>query len=181
MSLIKDFIGILNREMPLSYLQKRGLKVGKNFSKQQGCFFDPSHCFLIEIGDNVTFSNRVTLLAHDASSKRLTSYVKIGRIKIHDNVFVGAGSTILPNTIIGENAVIGAGSVVTKDVPTGCVVAGNPASVIMTVEEYEQKLKRKLNQTKPFGEEYTIRKKVNQAKKEELQKAVEKNGICFIK
>ena len=77
MKLIKNIVSLLNREMPIEILKKRGMKVGKNFSKQQGCFIDPSHCFLIEIGNNVTFSIRVTLLAHDASSKDLIHFAKL--------------------------------------------------------------------------------------------------------
>lgn len=161
MKILKDILSILNREMPIKWLEKRGLKVGKNFTKLQGCFLDPSHCFLIEIGDNVTFSNRVSLFTHDASCKNLTSYVKIGKIEIGDNVFIGANSTILPNVKIGNNSIIGAGSVVTKDVPENCVAVGNPAKVIMTVEEYKKKIENKMKNSKIFGEEYTIRKKVN--------------------
>ena len=181
MKILKNIISILNREMPLSILKKRGLIVGKNFTKMQGCFLDPSHCFLIEIGNNVTFSNRVTLLAHDASCKNLVSCVKIGKIKIEDNVFVGANSIILPNIKIGKNSIIGAGSVVTKDVPDNCVAAGNPAKVIMSIEEYKSKIEDKMKNSKIFGEEYTIRKKVDSEKKKEMREAIQKYGTCFIK
>lgn len=181
MGILKNILSILNREMPLTVLKKRGMKIGENFSKQQGCFLDPSHCFLIEIGDNVTFSSRVTLFAHDASSKKLTSYVKIGKIKIEDNVFIGANTTILPNVRIGENSIIGAGSVVVKDIPANCVATGNPAKMIMTVQEYKSKLEEKIKNSQTFGEEYTIRKKVNKSKKEQMKEAIEKYGICFIK
>lgn len=59
--------------------------------------------------------------------------------KIMDDVIIGGGVTILPNVTIGEDAVVGAASVVTKDVPQGVVVYGNPASVQMTRKEYEEK------------------------------------------
>lgn len=181
MKILRNIISILNREMPMSILKKRGLIVGENFTKLQGCFIDPSHCFLIEIGNNVTFSNKVTLLAHDASCKNLVSYVKIGKIKIEDNVFVGANSTILPNVRIGKNSIIGAGSIVTKDVPDNCVAVGNPSKVIMSIEEYKEKIENKMKNSKTFGEEYTIRKKVNKEKKKEMQDSLKKYGICFIK
>lgn len=181
MKLIKNIISLLNREFPIGWLQKKGLKIGKNFSKQQGCFIDPSHCFLIEIGNNVTFSMRVTLLAHDASCKNLIHYAKIGKITIEDNVFVGANVTILPNVTVGANSIIGAGSIITKDVPENSVVAGNPAKVIMTTERYQEKLKEKMNQSKEFSSEYTMRENVNEEKKKEVIDAVNKYGICFIK
>ena len=82
MKILKKVLEMVNREVPIEILKKRGMKVGKNFSKQQGCFIDPSHCFLIEIGNNVTFSIRVTLLAHDASSKKILDYAKQKRIPI---------------------------------------------------------------------------------------------------
>lgn len=69
MNVSKRMIKFLNCEMPTDILMKRGLTVGENFNRQQGCFIDPSHCFLITIGNNVTMSTRVTLLAHDASKK----------------------------------------------------------------------------------------------------------------
>ena len=49
---VKDIIKRINGEVPTSTLKKRGMKVGNNFNRQQGCFIDPSHCFLISIGDN---------------------------------------------------------------------------------------------------------------------------------
>lgn len=181
MKLIKNIISLLNREIPIEVLKKRGMKIGKNFSKQQGCFIDPSHCFLIEIGDNVTFSIRVALLAHDASCKDLVHYAKIGKICIEDNVFIGANVTVLPNVTIGKNSIIGAGSIVTKNIPANSVAVGNPAKVISSTEEYKLKLEKQLQASKTFSEDYTMRKKVDNLKKEELKKNVEKYGICFIK
>lgn len=180
MKILKKVLGIINREVPIETLKKRGMKVGKNFSKQQGCFIDPSHCFLIEIGDNVTFSIRVTLLAHDASSKKIIDYTKFGKIIIHDNVFIGANVTILPNIEIGEGAIVGAGSVVTKNIPSNMVFAGNPAKPICTVEEYKQKLLKLKNDNNSFSDEYTMRKKINYEKKKELIEYSKINGIGFI-
>ncbi len=52
------------------------------------------------------------------------------RVHLKKNCWIGAGSTILPGVTIGENAVVGAASVVTKDVPNNAIVAGNPAKVL---------------------------------------------------
>ncbi len=180
MKIIRTLLEIINREMPLKILEKRGLKIGKNFSKQKECFLDPNHCFLIEIGDNVTFSNRVTLLAHDASSKKIIQKTKFGKIIIHNNVFVGANVTILPNVEIGENVIIGAGAVVTKDIEPNKIVAGNPAKVIGTVESYREKLIQTQKVENSFGKEYTMKNKVDQEKKKELKEASQKYGICYI-
>lgn len=113
----KNVVSLLNREFPTEMLVKRGMEVGENFKRFSGCFIDPSHCFLIKIGNNVTMSVRCILLAHDASTCGFTGYAKIGKIVIEDNVFIGAGSIILPNVVIGEESIVGAGSVVCHDIP----------------------------------------------------------------
>ncbi len=60
---------------------------------------------------------------------------------IEENAKIGANATILPGITIGKNSIVGAGSVVTKDVPPNCVVAGNPAKVINKIDNlpYEHK------------------------------------------
>ena len=171
MNFIRKILMLLNREVPTETLIKRGMKCGKNFSRQQGCFIDPSHCWLISIGDDVTFSIRVTVLAHDASTKAVTGYTRIKKVNIGDNVFVGANATILPGVNIGNDAIVAANSVVTKDVPRGCVVAGNPARVIFTAEEWAQKIKAEFENSPVFSESYTMRANVSdEMKKEMLEK-----------
>ena len=178
-SVVKDIIRTIIGEVPTKKLIKRGLKVGENFNRQQGCFIDPTHCWLIEIGNNVTMSIRVVLMAHDASTKNSLGYTKIGKIKIKDNVFLGANTIVLPNVTIGENSVIGANSVVTKDVPPNSVVAGNPAGVISSIKEYKEKNEVQMSNN-VFGEEYTMRANVDNDKKAEMNKILEK-GIGYIK
>ena len=139
---IKDLIRRLTGEVPTKTLVKRGLRVGTDFTRQQGCYIDPTHCFLIEIGNNVTLSIRVTLLAHDASTKKCLGFTKIGKIRIGDNVFIGANATVLPGVCVGDNCVIGANSVVTKNVPENTVVTGNPARVVCSLSEFREKTAR---------------------------------------
>ncbi len=64
---------------------------------------------------------------------------KVGVICVGNNVFIGNNSILLPGVIIGDNYIIGAGSVVSKNVPENSVVAGNPAKVIMSFSEYADK------------------------------------------
>lgn len=168
---IKNFLMLLNREAPTKALEKRGLKVGKDFNRQQGCFIDPTHCYLIEIGDNVTMSIRVTLMAHDASTKKILGYTKIGQIHIGNNVFIGANATVLPNVTIGDNSIIGAGSVVTHDVPANTVVAGVPADIICSLDEFRKKNSAILDGTAVFDRSYRMGKGLSGKKKCELIKA----------
>lgn len=180
MSLFKNLLMLFNREVPTDTLIKRGMKVGENFNRQQGCFIDPTHCYLIEIGNNVTMSIRVTLMAHDASTKKLTGYTKIGHIKIGNNVFIGANTTILPGVTIGDSAVVGAGSVVTHDVAEGVVVAGVPARQIGTVEELAQRAKTEMRAGKKvFDASYRMGNGLDQEKLMELCRAVQ-NGNAYI-
>lgn len=173
---LKDVIRRIIGETPTATLVARGLKVGRNFCRRQGCYIDPTHCFLIEIGDNVTFSIRVTLMAHDASTKEFLGYTKIGRVTIGDNVFVGANTTILPGVQIGDNVIIGAGSVVTHSIPDNMVAAGNPARVICSVEEYKTKW---MMADRVFDKSYRFSKSLSAEKIQEMREAT-KNGISFI-
>ncbi len=117
MNLLKEMVYRLRGDYTTEKLVSMGMKVGKNFKRLQGTILDPSHCWLIEIGDNVTLSPRVHVLCHDASTKIFLGYTKIGRVTIGDNVFVGAETVILPGTTIGNNVIIGANSTVTHDIP----------------------------------------------------------------
>jgi maltose O-acetyltransferase len=176
---VKNIVKRINGEVLTSTLVKRGMRVGNNFNRQQGSYIDPTHCFLIEIGNNVTFSIRVTVLAHDASTKKSTGYTKIGKVIIGDNVFVGANATILPNVKIGDNSIIGANSVVTKDIPANCVAAGNPVKIICSLEEFLNRNQEKMETAQKFGREYRFSKKITEEKKEEMKCAV-KNGMAYI-
>lgn len=149
----------MRSEVSTDDLIELGLKVGKNFSRQEKTLIDQSHCWLITIGDNVTLAPRVHILAHDASTKQWLGYTKIAKVKIGNNVFIGAGSIILPGVTIGDNTIIGAGSIVTHNIPENTVAAGNPARVICTLEDYVTKCKNLMGTDNVFDESYTLRNK----------------------
>lgn len=90
----------------------------------------------IHIGDYVLLGTNVQLLTpiHPLDAdKRKAGWESAKPIHIHNNVWIGSGAIVLPGVTIGENSVIGAGSVVTKDVEPGVVVVGNPARVVKTI------------------------------------------------
>lgn len=180
MRFLKKIVMLLNREVPTETLIKRGMKVGKDFNRQQGCFLDPTHCFLITIGDNVTMSIRVTVMAHDASTKKTLGCTKIGQVHIGNHVFIGANTTILPGVTIGDYAVIGAGSVVTHDVPARTVIAGVPAKVICGVDEYLEKFQAQMHAGNTFSDEYRMGFGLDEVKKKEMIAATD-DKIAFIK
>lgn len=91
----------------------------------------------IEIGNGTILSHEIQIFArnhnYNSDDLRLLPYDERDinkKVKIGNNVWIGARSTILPGVTIGDGAVIGAASVVTKDVPMGAVVGGNPAKIV---------------------------------------------------
>lgn len=95
----------------------------------------------IDIGDNVMFAPNVTVIT--ATHPVLPALREKGLqfnvdVKICPNVWIGAGAIIMPGITVGENSVVGAGSVVTKDVPPNTVVVGNPARVLREIGERDR-------------------------------------------
>jgi len=146
---------------------------------QKEVIIDSSHCWHIEIGDDVTLAPRVHILAHDASTQQYLNYVRLGKVKIGSRVFVGAGSIILPGVTIGNDVIIGAGSVVSRDIPDGNVAVGNPAKAVSTIDAFIAKRRAEMNNSPHFGEEYTIRKNVSNEMKKEMNEKM-KNDIGYI-
>lgn len=117
----------------------------------ENCFWHPktlpSEPELIYLHNNVNVASDVYFCTHDVlhimfnNDKNLPDGFKFrtGKIELMDNTFIGAKSIIMYNVKIGPNAIVAAGSVVTKDVPEGCVVGGNPARVIGHYEDVARK------------------------------------------
>lgn len=165
--LIKRLIYRLRADYCTEDLIDMGLKVGKNFCRMHGVILDPSHCWLISIGDNVTLAPRVHVLAHDASTCNHLGYARIGNVVIGNNVFVGAESVILPNISIGDNSIIGANSTVSRDIPANVVAAGSPAKVICSLDEYLDKNRQLMKSNPVYGEDYTLRGNITPDKKKQ--------------
>lgn len=178
--LLKKMVYRLRADYTTEDLQKMGLVVGKNFLRMHGTILDPSHCWLIHIGDNVTLAPRCHVLAHDASLCHHLGYARIGNIVIGNNVFVGADTVILPNVTIGDNVIIGANSTVSRDIPSGMVAAGTPAKVMCSIEDYLER-NRKMMESRPvYGEDFTLRGNITPEKKRQQFEEL-KSGFGFVK
>lgn len=178
MNYLKELVYRIRGEYTTEKLIKMGMKVGKSFKRLNGVILDPSHCWLIEIGDDVTIAPRVHILCHDASTKTFLDYTKIGRVTIGNKVFIGAESVILPGVTIGNNVVIGANSTVTHNIPDNSVAVGSPAKVICSLGDYLEK-ERRMEEAPCYGEEYTLRAAVSIEKRME-QKENLKGKIGYI-
>lgn len=116
------------------------IEVGKNFFANYNCtIIDVAK---VTIGDNCQMAPNVAIYTaghpvHPAA--RNTAYEYGIEVTIGDNVWIGGNTVILPGVHIGNNAVIGAGSVVTKDIPDNVIAAGNPCRVIRGITEEDRK------------------------------------------
>jgi acetyltransferase-like isoleucine patch superfamily enzyme len=125
------------------------VEVQKNATIGKRCKIS-SHTFVCEgvtiednvfIGHGVTFINDIYPRATTAEGGLQTEADwKVERTIVKKGASIGSGSTILANVTIGENAIVGAGSVVTKDVPANAIVAGNPAKVLRKLDEKKKEV-----------------------------------------
>lgn len=181
MKLIKRYLAKLRGEQSLEKLIKRGLKIGENVTILGGVIIDPSHCWHIEIGDDVIIAPRVHILAHDASTKLFLNHTLVANVKISNRVFIGAGSIILPGVTIGEDVIIGAGSVVKKSIPSNSVAVGNPARVISSLDEYIAKQKLKMKPTNTFDKSFTLRNpNFSEIQRNEMSNSSIENQVIFV-
>jgi maltose O-acetyltransferase len=160
------------RTSRVEQLRALGAVIGRDVSLQPGVVIDESHAWHITIGDEVTIAPGVIVLAHDASTKRPLGYTRIGLVHIGHRVFIGAGSVVMPGVRIGDDAIVGAGSVVTGDIEAGCVVAGNPARVVMTTHDYLAKRRAQLEAGPRFDATYTRGGGVTPARQQEMNAAM---------
>lgn len=120
--------------------------------KLGGCHFVDVPSFgtepwLITIGKHVLVSCNVIFITHEGAHwvlKGIQEYKNLqlfsfGKIRIQDNVYIGAGTTILKNVTIGQNTIIGANSLVNKNCEGNSVYAGVPAKKICTIDEWAQR------------------------------------------
>lgn len=109
----------------VAYLKKRyGMNISKNVLLSSKCNLDKTNPGGIYIDEESYISFGATVLTHDFV-RGLHADTFIGK-----QCFIGANSIILPGIRVGNNSIVAAGSLVTKDVPNNCIVAGNPAKVI---------------------------------------------------
>lgn len=147
---IKSIVKKLRRQImsPNGYAKYLGVKLGK------GCFLStkeiPDEGYLIEIGDYVRIAAHASIYTHGGIYSLRKYYndtylEQFGKVKIGSYTSIGAHAMIMPGVSIGERCIVAGGAVVTKSVPDGCMVAGNPAKFIGYTEDFYKKIKEKYN------------------------------------
>ena len=132
------------------YLRKQGGKIGERCDLITSIRNFGTEPYLVRIGDDVTVTDGVKFITHDASTRlfryKFNDMSKFGNIFapiiIGNNCFIGVNVILLPGVRIGDNCIIGAGSVVKSDFPSNSVIAGVPAKVISSLDDYIEKVKR---------------------------------------
>ena len=138
-SLLSDLLGEIGQnviiEPPFNCIYGENIFLGNNVYFNISCMIIDSN--RVEIGDHVMLGPGVQIYtsAHELSAiSRNQGWEVTKPVKIGNSVWIGGSAILLPGTTIGDKSVIGAGAVVTKDVPASVVVAGNPARIIREIE-----------------------------------------------
>lgn len=133
---------ILPRKVRPWILKRIGCKVGKNIFVGDSVKIDSGHADLIQIDDHAHIAGGVRLLCHQRELKDYCvgdDYAKLGYrlegIHLCKGSLVGMETMVMPGVTIGEGAIVGAGSFVTKDIPAWTIAVGRPAKVIRQVPE----------------------------------------------
>ncbi len=160
-------LSVMFRIDPVRTSRYMGVRIGKD-CRIYGC--DPqmwgTEPFLVRIGDNVFITDGCRFITHDGGTLILRRDVPdleiTAPIIIGNDVYLGIRSIILPGVTIGNRVIVGAGSIVTKDIPDNSVAAGSPARVIKTVDDYLKRAKERslhLGHLSAWEKESALRKK----------------------
>lgn len=123
----------------ISRLRKLGFKIGNNVFLDN-VKIEENYPEFLEIEDNVTIAYDTRILLHDSAMNNLFSDpIKFGKVIIKEGAYIGSRCIIMPGVTIGEKSLVGAGSIVTHDVPDETIVMGNPAKVYMNINEYRKR------------------------------------------
>jgi acetyltransferase-like isoleucine patch superfamily enzyme len=126
---IRSFIAGMVQSLRMLYVKLRGYDIHSSVILERKLHLDRLYPQGIHIAENCLIASGVTILSHD-HCKRVNNQPLLLDIFIGKRCFIAVGATILPGVKIGDEVIVAAGAVVTKDVPSNVIVAGNPARII---------------------------------------------------
>jgi acetyltransferase-like isoleucine patch superfamily enzyme len=124
------FLATILRKLRVSRLRLKGYDIPYSAIIEGSVLLDKLYPRGIHVGENTLVAGGVTILSHDHCKRVGNNQPYLVDTFIGKNCFIAVGAIILPGVKIGDEVIVGAGAVVTKDVPSNCVVAGNPAKII---------------------------------------------------
>lgn len=131
---------------PVWRLRKSGAKIGANVFIGRHCYVELENAHLLTIEDGAVLAAYCKIILHDSSLNNINGFdLLYGKIRIGKNSYLGADVTVLPGTEIGENTIIGAGSLVKGELNNNSVYVGRPAKYLCSIDELTAKWKKLKN------------------------------------
>lgn len=155
----KLMILMYSNERYIAFLRRKGVYIGSDCIVDKTAVFG-TEPYLVSLDDKVRVTRNVQFITHDGALWVVRNLGLVdknadyfGKIVVGSNTNIGWNVMIMPGVTIGKNCIIGAGAIVTKDIPDNSVVVGIPARVIKSVEEYAEKKKPYCVNTKHLSNE----------------------------
>ena len=140
----------------LQLLRNRGAHIGRQVFAR-ALSVEENFARLLYIEDDVVFAYGVRIILHDSAlNNRYAVPVRFGKVIIRKGAYIGARSTILPGVEIGEGAIVGAGSLVTRDIPPDSVAYGVPARVVGTTVDLKNRFLEEIDRGQQQGRFYYL-------------------------
>ncbi len=158
----------------------KGLRIGRNVEIDSSVIFDAWHGKHITIDDDVVIAPGVRFVTHDASSMKRIGAYSVSPIHVKERAFIGANALILPGVTIGQDAIVAAGAVVTKDVEAKTIVGGVPAKLIGMTDELDKRRSEDMKDRPKFPDKIYNRRDLDEEKEVELKKAIENYGSYYL-
>ena len=154
-TIIKKLLAeIRKRRSMVEYCRSIGVRVGNGCVIKRDVYFG-TEPYLIHLGNRVHLTGNVRFITHDGGvwvfREEHPDWDIVAPITVEDNVYIGVRAIVMPGVTIGRNSVIGAGSIVTRDIPPNSVAVGIPARVIKGTDEYKKTASEKIILTKLMG------------------------------
>jgi acetyltransferase-like isoleucine patch superfamily enzyme len=137
---LQNYLKSLLYEDPVVKWRELGATIGERVFIGSDVFLDAGFAPLLTIEDGAVISARTMIILHDSAFNNVCGLpIRAGRVAIGESAYIGVGTIVLCGVTIGRRAIVGAGALVTKDIPDEVVAFGSPATVQGTLEEYQQR------------------------------------------